>query len=808
MAEVAEVARGAKSDQNVKCETRNVRCFMSSDLLARIRQSVDHPATVKELLQTLRIPREQRATFTRQLKKFVEAGELIEIRGARFGLPDRMNLVVGRVTTNPRGFGFVEAERASDEGPTSIFIPGVNLNQAIHGDRVVVRVERARDGNRAEGRILRILERGTSSIVGRYEEDDRGRGFVVPFDRRLMMDVEVPRGESLGAKPGEMVTLTITTWPTQTRPAQGRIFEVLGDINAPGVDTQVIIRKYNLPDAHSEEAVREALRLGSAVKPRDITGRTDFRTRPTVTIDGEHARDFDDAISLEVLPNGNYWLAVHIADVSHYVTEGSALDREAYDRSTSVYFPERAVHMFPSELSTGLCSLNPHVDRLVQSCLMEVDKRTGNVVRYEMHDGVIHSAARMTYTQVNAILTDRDPALREEYRELVPLFERMEALFRILNTRRHRRGSIDFDLKESEILMGEDGQIDAIIAAERNVAHRLIEEFMLLANETVAQHLEEHGAPTLYRVHETPDPMKVEEFELFIEALGYTLSGPADQLEPRHFQRLVEKIHGTPEEKPIAMLMLRTMQKARYDETPLGHFGLATAHYAHFTSPIRRYPDLVVHRSLRESRQGLSSDRRAELADDLPEMGRHTSERERRAADAERELVQWKKVRFMADKVGEEFTGFVTGVSAFGLHVELVEHFVEGMVHVSTMADDYYRFVEKAHILVGEKHGREYRLGDKVDVQVVRVDLERRLIDLGLVEILEAVSASERNRGPRRSTLVSKGERRRREKIGKAARAKASGGSGQGAGKGTKGKAGRPGKRERAFRKATKRRRR
>ena len=766
----------------------------NEDVLQKIRDKVDHPATVKELLQVLRIPRESRATFKRILKRLVDAGHLIEIRGERYGLPDKMNLVVGRVSTNPRGFGFVEAERPSDDGPTSIFIPGVHLNQAMHGDRVVVRVERARDSDRAEGRIIRILERGTSAIVGRYDQDERGRGFVVPFDRRLVMDVEVPPGESMDAKPGEMVTLAITTWPTQTRPAQGRVSEVLGDINAPGVDTAVIIRKYNIADQHSDEAVAEALKLGSAVKPRDVEGRTDFRDWPTVTIDGEHARDFDDAISLDKLANGNYWLAVHIADVSHYVTEGSALDKDAYERSTSVYFPERAVHMFPSELSTGLCSLKPDVDRLVQSCLMEVDKKTGQVVRYEMHDGVIHSHARMTYTEVSRILTDRDPVVRKKYAALVPLFERMHELFEILNQRRRRRGSVDFDLKESEIQIGDDGMIEAIVAAERNVAHRLIEEFMLLANETVAEHLEMKGIPTLYRVHEDPDPMKVEEFEQFIGALGYALTAPADRLEPRHFQRLVEKIRGTPEEKPIAMLMLRTMQKARYEETPIGHFGLATRHYAHFTSPIRRYPDLVVHRSLRESREGMSEERTAELHEDLPDMGRHTSERERRANDAERELVAWKKVRFMADKVGDEFTGFVTGVSAFGLHIELVEHFVEGMVHVTTMADDYYRFVEKAHLLKGEKHGRVYRLGDKVSVQVIRVDLDRRLIDLGLTEILESGSKSERNRGSRRSTVRPTRETRRTQ----ASREE----------RPRRGKSTRPGPRERAFKKAARRKKR
>jgi len=534
---------------------------------------------------------------------------------------------------------------------------------------------------------------------------------------------------------------------------------VLGDINEPGVDNEIIIRKYGLPDQHSPDAVEEAKRLGGSVKESDIQGRTDFRDRMTVTIDGEHARDFDDAITIEKLPNANYWLGVHIADVAHYVAEGSALDEEAYERGTSVYFPERAVHMFPSELSTGLCSLNPQVDRLVQSCLMEID-RQGNVVRYEIHDGVIHSNARMTYTEVNAILTEHDQATTAKYRQLVPMFETMQELFGILNQRRHRRGSIDFDLKEPEIVLDDEGMVEEIIAAERNVAHRIIEEFMLVANETVAGHLDGHDVPTLYRVHEPPDPLKVEEFEDFISTLGYSLGVPPNAVRPRHFQRLVERIAGKPEEKPIAFLMLRTMQKARYDPSNLGHFGLAADSYTHFTSPIRRYPDLVVHRTLRESRRGMTEERRDELTDDLPEMARHTSERERRANDAERELVQWKKVRFMADKLGEEFQGYITGVAAFGVYIELVEHFVEGMVHVSTMADDYYRFNERAHILRGENTGRTFRLGDAVRVQVIKVDMERRQIDLGFVELLDRVRASERNRGARTSRAKPKTEER------------------------------------------------
>jgi ribonuclease R len=752
-----------------------------TEILALIREKVDHPATTKELLQRLHIPHEQRPAFKRHLRALVASGALVEIRGHRFGLPDLMNLVVGRISTNPRGFAFVEPESPAEGEPTSIYIAGSNLNQAVHGDRVVVRVERRRDADRAEGRIVRVLERGTQQVVGRYEVDEAGRGFVVPFDRRLTIDMQIPPADARQAASGDMVTARITHWPTPTRPAFGRIVEVLGPLDAPGVDTTVIIRKYGLSDEHSPEAILEATRLGGQVRERDLAGRTDFREWATVTIDGEHARDFDDAISIDRLPNGNFWLAVHIADVSHYVTEGCALDVEAYERGTSVYFPERAVHMFPSELSTGLCSLNPHVDRLVQSCLMEVDRRTGAVVRYELHDGVIHSDARMTYTEVNAILTDRNADLMERHHALVPMFERMHELFDVLHERRRRRGAVDFDLKESEIVLDDEGMVEAIIASERNVAHRLIEEFMLLANETVASHLEKVGMPTLYRIHEAPDPMKVETFEAFVSTLGYSLGATAQDLEPRHFQRLVEKLHGKPEEKPVAFLMLRTMQKARYEPTNLGHFGLAAPAYAHFTSPIRRYPDLVVHRTLRAARHGANEERRAELSEDLPEVGRHTSERERRAADAERELVQWKKVRFMADKVGDEFEGYITGVSAFGLYLELVEHFVEGMVHVSTMADDYYRFVERAHMLRGENSGRVYRLGDRVTAQVIRVDLERRQIDLGLKEILDAVRKSEgRRRGPK-NRPAPKQERPARKKSG------------------------RPGRRERALRNVTRR---
>src|SRR5437868_6507832 len=680
--------------------------FSRDQVLDLMRERVHHPAGMRELLQTLKVPREERTTFKRHVKSLVSSGELIQIRGHRFGLPEKMDLYVGRLQTHPAGYGFVTPERPLDNGG-DIYISGPLLNEAMHGDRVVVRIERIKEGGRAEGRVIRILERANTSIVGRYDRDENGMGYVAPFDRRVLMDIFVPAGQEGGASPGDMVIVELTRWPTATRGAIGHVTEVLGDIDAPGVDTEIIIRKYGIPDAHSDDAIAEAVRLGGQVSEKDIRGRTDFRNLVTVTIDGEHARDFDDAITIEKLPNGNFWLGVHIADVSHYVHEGSALDREAYDRGTSVYFPERAVHMFPSELATGLCSLNPHVDRLVQSCFMEIDRR-GQVTRSEFHDGVINSNERMTYTAVNGILTDRDPQLLKRYETLVPMFDQMKELFQILNDARRRRGSIDFDLNEAEVVLDEAGAVEAITALQRNVAHRLIEEFMLLANETVATYLEAQNAPTLYRIHEEPDIVKVAKFEEFVSGFGYSLAAPANALRPRHFQKLLERIHGKPEEKPIAFLMLRTMQKARYAPENLGHFGLAAPSYTHFTSPIRRYPDLVVHRALRAVRHGLLTDEvKDEWTEELPEVARHTSEMERRADDAERELLQWKKVKFMADKVGDEFEGYVTGVAAFGLFIELIEHFVEGLVHVSTMADDYYRFIESAHMLAGDiDHGK------------------------------------------------------------------------------------------------------
>jgi ribonuclease R len=671
-----------------------------SQFLSRLRERLTHPASADEIIRLLRIPRLDRPAAKRYLRALVDEGDLVLVRGQRYAFP-----------------------RGGQKRPPERLRP-----QLQHA-------------------------------VGRFERDRTGQAYLVPFDRRAIDDVVIPRTETAGAEPGQMVLVEITRHGAAGHAPRGVVTEVLGAIDDPGVDTEIILRKYAIPDAYPPDVIAEAERIGAQVRQEDIAGRTDFRDRIVVTIDGEHARDFDDAISIERLPNGHYWLGVHIADVAHYVGPGTALDRQAYERGTSVYFPERAVHMFPEALATGVCSLNPRVDRLVQSCLMEVTAQ-GDVVRHELHDGVIRSTARMTYTAVNAILTGRDPAAVATYRELVPSFELMHELFEILNGRRRRRGSVDFDLPEPLVVLDTEGFIADIVASERNVAHRLIEEFMLLANQTVAAHLEDAGMPSLYRIHEAPDQLKVEAFEAFIGTLGFSLEAPADGVRPSHFQSLVERIQGTPVERPIAFLMLRTMQKARYDPVNMGHFGLAAASYTHFTSPIRRYPDLVVHRALRELRHTrVTAARREELAVTLPEVGRHTSERERRADDAERELIQWKKVRFMADKVGDVFDGYITGVTHFGLFVELVDHYVEGLVHVSGLNDDFYRFVEGSHTLSGERTRRTFRLGDHLRVQIARVDMDRRMIDLALEPTI-AEPRDEAPRSPRSRTRPAREERK------------------------------------------------
>jgi ribonuclease R len=686
------------------------------------------PATARDLAVALKVPREQQATLRRLLKSLAQEGALAVVRGPRYASATRSREVSGRLQGHPSGVAFV----SDPGGGPDVMIPASRRGGAVHGDTVSVVVEPGFDDDRPRGRVTAVLERRSARIVGRLRRE-RGWVHVEPLDARLGSPIRVALRETLDAGDGELVTVEVTRWPGPAGDAVGRVIEILGSLDDPGVDVDVVLRAHGIPDQHAPAAVAEARARDTAVHPRETAGRTDFRHDLVVTIDGEHARDFDDAVSVVRLPNGRFRLSVHIADVAHYVPEGSALDLDAFDRGTSVYFPDRAVHMFPSELATGVCSLNPHVDRLVQSCVMDVDG-DGQVVGYTVHDGVIHSRARLTYTMVNGIIGTRDPVLREAHQALVPALDLMRDLFEILHARRTRRGAIDFDLPEAEVVMDADGVVADIVVSERNVAHRLIEEFMLLANETVAAHLEQHGMPALYRVHEAPDPVRVLEFETFVNTFGLSL-GAAGAVHPRHFRQLVERMRNRPEERPIAYLMLRTMQKARYEAVNLGHFGLAAPTYTHFTSPIRRYPDLIVHRVLRELRhQRATPERREELDESLPEIAQHASAMERRAQEAEREVLQWKKVRFMADRIGAESPGFVTGVAPFGLFVQLTEPFVEGLVPSAALADDEYRFDGATRTLVGVRGRRVYGLGTAVSVRVTRVDVDRRQIELALVD--------------------------------------------------------------------------
>ena len=690
------------------------------------------PVSVRDLVRRLDLEKEARRELKEVLRRLIGDGEVVKIRGSRIGLPSRMNLVVGRLSCNPAGYGFVIPENRQP-GQGDVYLSAVNVKEALHGDRVVARVERVTPKG-PEGRIIRVLERRIQRLVGRYEDDGRLGGRVVPFDRRVLHELFVPAGDAGAAKPGEMVLAEITRPPTATRNPVGRVIEVLGVITDPGVDLKVVMAKYGLPDAFPPEVEAEAEGVPREVGPADLAGRTDFRPWATVTVDPETARDHDDAISLDRLPNGHWRLAVHIADVAHYVREGSALDQEAYLRGTSVYFPDRVVPMLPHALSSHICSLVEGQDRLTQTVVLELDGR-GGVRRAEFQDGVIRSAARTSYQQVQKIV-DGDPELRGRHAPLVPLFERMDELAKLMRRRRYERGSLDFDLPEPKLILGPTGEMTGIVPQERLDSMRAIEEFMLAANEAVAARLHEAGVGALYRIHEQPDPERVEEFCELVASFGYRVPESRGEIRPEDFQLVLRQIEGKPEEKLVSYLLLRTMKLARYHEENLGHFGLATGMYAHFTSPIRRYPDLVVHRALRALGKGGDAGREAWLRGKLPEMGRHLSEMERRAADAERELVEWKKVRFMADKLGEVFTGYVTGVQSFGLFVELEEIYVQGLVHVSSMTDDYYQFDERAHLLKGESTEKTYRLGDKVEVQVARVDLERRQIDFALKDVL------------------------------------------------------------------------
>jgi len=853
-----------------------------SAILRKIEQQPKQSAGFKQLVRELGLKNEERRELEHRLETMVKRGQLTH-SDDRYAMPRRAaakNQAVGRLIMHRDGYGFVIPESDEIRGliQGDIFVSERAMDNAMHGDRVLVELGAIRSDGRAEGRILRVLGRAHPTVVGTFHYGSK-YNYVRPIDEKITQDIIIQRGQEYprpseaegeemesdhrGGQPsprirretphrvlgkearrttewsdleGVVVDVEITDWPTPTQNPRGRVLEILGYEDDFGVDVEIIIRKHHIPHRFPTEVLEEGQQFENILSARELRQRRDYRNLPIVTIDGETARDFDDAVTVRRCSNGNFELQVHIADVARYVTEGTALDREARLRGTSVYFPDRAVPMLPMELSTDLCSLRPQVDRLVLSCVMEIDHQ-GEIVRFVLNEGVIRSAERMSYTDVNAIL-EGDSILRQRYAGIVDIFELMRELAMILRRKRERRGSIDFDLPEPVIEFDELGLMKAITRSERNIAHRIIEEFMLSANECVASYLDQKQVPSLYRIHEKPDPKKVFEFESLAAAFGYSLGVgalpvrrmevkadrrerrgtgrsarqveiPQDvRITPRMYQKLAQKIEGKPEERILSYLMLRSLKQARYSEENAGHFALAASSYTHFTSPIRRYPDLIVHRILKEvlrdsaeehdgeipigagrlvasqpgwERAGSTPQTVRDAATDsrspwskgspkradrghhsrapgsqqlqgpiplqvLHEIAEESSESERRADDAERELMDWKKVKFIEERIGEHFDGLIISVTKFGFFVELTELFIEGLVPLATLTDDRYTYHENTKQIIGQRNRKTYALGQTVRVLVDRIDPVMKKINFAVVE---EISSRAQRRGRR-----------------------------------------------------------
>ena len=705
---------------------------LKDTLISFMREDAYRPMGIQELAAIFDIDEIEYRTFKKALKSMEKEGLIVKTKKDRYALPERLGLITGTLQAHQKGYGFLIPDK---EGEKDVFIPSNSINGALNGDKVLVQITREdKNGKKREGEVEKIITRANKRLVGTYE-DSRNFGFVVAEDTRISQDIFISKKDKNGAHDGDIVVVEITKWPEKRRSPEGIVVEVLGKKGDKGLDILTIIKKYGLPEEFPAKVLNFADNIPDTIDEKEIKRRTDLRDLRMVTIDGEDAKDLDDAVSIERLDNGNYKLGVHIADVSHYVREKNPLDKEALKRGTSVYLIDRVIPMLPKKLSNGICSLNPRQDRLALSCIMTINNK-GKVLDYEIMESVIKTNERMTYTDVTKILKDHDEELMKRYDYLIDDFKAMEELCIILRNKRLRRGAIDFEFEEAKITLDEKGKPIDIRPYEREIANRMIEEFMLVCNETIAEHMYWTKLPFVYRIHENPDEERLEKFKEFIFNLGYYVKWNGE-VRPMDLQKILDEFKGKKEEVVVSTLLLRSMMQARYSPENVGHFGLAAEYYCHFTSPIRRYPDLQIHRIIKEHLNGKIDDKRATKLTNLVDYAsKQSSETERIAQEAEREVDDLKKAEYMLDRIGEEFTGIVSSVTSFGMFIEL-PNTIEGLVHITALDDDYYVYDESHLCLIGEKTKKIYKLGDTVRVSCCKVDIPNREIFFELLDCEE-----------------------------------------------------------------------
>jgi ribonuclease R len=717
-----EVIEDVLDEKAVNDKVETVYDFMKNEKYS--------PMTIEDMMFVLAVPKKQKQKFQATLGKMETLGKIIKTQKNKYILTEKLSLISAKFESTSKSFGFAIPD---DKEMKDIFIEGSNTNTALSGDRVLVRITKEeKSGKRAEGTVEKILERGSSVIVGKFQMG-KSFGFLVPDDKKFKRDIYIPKENINNAKDGQKAVIKITFWGDEVKSPEGEVIEVLGYPEEKGIDVMSVMRQFGFYEEFPTEVMDELKKISDEVEEKDKEGREDLRDLVMVTIDGEDAKDLDDAVSVEKLPNGNYSLGVHIADVSHYVTEKSALDREAFKRGTSVYFVDRVIPMIPRKLSNGLCSLNAKKDRLALSVIMEID-HSGHVVNHKMMESVINVNERMTYTNVKKIILDKDPEAIEQYKELVPCFEMMKDLALIIRKERKNRGSIDFDFPESKVIVDEKGIAIDVKPYEITLANNIIEDFMVIANETVAEHMFWLSSPFVYRIHEEPKEEKMEALMILLNNFGYTLKGTANSVHPKSLQQIIEKIKGKTEEHIISTITLRSLQQARYSPECVGHFGLASKYYCHFTSPIRRYPDLSIHRIIREVlfRGGLTDKKDKKFRTFVQQSSDNSSIMERKAQEAERTVEDIKKAEYMKTKIGETYTGIISSVTSFGFFV-MLPNTIEGLVAARDMQDDYYIYMEDQYCLLGERTRRVYRLGDEVTIKVVSVSIEQGEINFSVV---------------------------------------------------------------------------